>query len=61
MEENPGQEQCYAKLIALQAAIDEGDASGLAEDDVFERVRKALKRGEPRRENRQPERIEPLV
>ncbi len=61
MEESPGQGQFDAKLIALRAAIDEGDASGLAEDNVFERVRKALKQAEPRRENRQPEKIEPLV
>jgi antitoxin ParD1/3/4 len=29
-----------AKLAALRAAIDEGDASGLAADGVFARVRK---------------------
>ena len=28
-----------AKLAALRAAIDEGDASGIAEGDVFARVR----------------------
>ena len=33
-----------AKLAGLRAAIDEGDGSGLARDDVFGRVRKALKR-----------------
>jgi antitoxin ParD1/3/4 len=32
-----------AKLAALQAAIDEGDASGIAGGNVFGRVRKALK------------------
>ena len=32
-----------AKLAALRAAIDEGDASGIATGDVFARVRKALK------------------
>jgi len=32
-----------AKLAALRAAIDEGDASGIAEGDVFARVREALK------------------
>jgi len=32
-----------AKLAALRAAIDEGDASGIAERNVFRRVRKALK------------------
>jgi antitoxin ParD1/3/4 len=31
-----------AKLEALRAAIDEGDASGLAEGDVFAQVREAL-------------------
>jgi antitoxin ParD1/3/4 len=33
-----------AKLATLRAAIDEGDASGVAEGDVFARVRKTLKR-----------------
>jgi antitoxin ParD1/3/4 len=38
-------EQEYeAKLIALRAAIDEGDASGIAAGNPFVRVRKALKR-----------------
>jgi antitoxin ParD1/3/4 len=38
------EEQEYqAKLTALRAAIDEGDASGLAKGDVFRRVRKTLK------------------
>lgn len=32
-----------AKLAALRTAIDEGDASGVAEGDVFARVRKTLK------------------
>jgi antitoxin ParD1/3/4 len=31
-----------AKLAALRAAIDEGDASGIAEANVFARVRKKL-------------------
>jgi antitoxin ParD1/3/4 len=31
------------KLAALRAAIDGGDASGVAEGDVFGRVRKATK------------------
>ena len=31
-----------AKLAALWAAIDVGDASGIAEGNVFERVRKKL-------------------
>ena len=36
-------EQAYeAKLTALRAAIDEGDAGGVAKNNVFERVRKTL-------------------
>ncbi len=44
------EEQEYeAKLAALRAAIDEGDASGVAKGDVFGRVRKSLKLpGSPR-------------
>jgi antitoxin ParD1/3/4 len=34
--------QYEAKLAALRAAIDEGDASGVAEGDVFARVRTTL-------------------
>jgi hypothetical protein len=30
------------KLAALRAAIDKGDSSGIAEGDVFARVREAL-------------------
>jgi antitoxin ParD1/3/4 len=38
------EEQEYdARLAALRAAIDEGDASGIAVGNVFGRVRKALK------------------
>jgi len=37
------EQQYEAKLAALRAAIDEGDASGVAAGDVFGRVRKALK------------------
>lgn len=38
------EERVYeAKLEALRAAIDEGDASGVAKGDVFTQVRKALK------------------
>jgi antitoxin ParD1/3/4 len=37
------EQQYEAKLAALRAAIDEGDASGIAEGNVFLRVRKALK------------------
>jgi antitoxin ParD1/3/4 len=32
-----------AQLFALRAAIDEGDASGIARGDVFARVRRTLK------------------
>ncbi len=32
-----------AKLAALRAAIDEGDASGVAKGNVFQRLRKTLK------------------
>ena len=32
-----------AKLAALRAAIDEGDTSGVAQGNVFGRVRKTLK------------------
>ena len=36
-------EQEYeARLAALRAAIDEGDASGIAKGNVFRRVRKTL-------------------
>jgi antitoxin ParD1/3/4 len=35
--------QHEAKLAALRAAIDEGDASGIAPNNVFRRVRKTLK------------------
>jgi antitoxin ParD1/3/4 len=38
-----------AKLTALRAAIDEGDASGVAKGDVFGRVRKSLKLSSKRR------------
>jgi antitoxin ParD1/3/4 len=38
------EEQEYeAKLAALRAAIDEGDASGIADGNVFARVREKLK------------------
>jgi antitoxin ParD1/3/4 len=32
-----------ARLSALRVAIDEGDASGVADENVFARVRKTLK------------------
>lgn len=38
-----------AKLAALRSAIDAGDASGIAEGDVFARVRKTLKTTSKRR------------
>lgn len=37
------EQQYEAKLAALRAAIDQGDASGIARGNVFERVRKAIK------------------
>src|ERR1700747_3110300 len=37
------EQQYQAKIAALRAAIDAGDASGIAEGNVFGRVRKALK------------------
>jgi antitoxin ParD1/3/4 len=36
------EQQYEAKLAALRAAIDEGDATGIAEGDVFARVRESL-------------------
>ena len=35
-------QQYEAKLAALRAAIDEGDASGIANGNPFDRVRKTL-------------------
>jgi antitoxin ParD1/3/4 len=35
--------QYEAKLAALRTAIDEGDASGIAKGNPFDRVRKTLK------------------
>ena len=37
------EQQYEANLAALRAAIDKGDASGIAEGNVFGRVRKSLK------------------
>lgn len=37
------EQQYQAKLAALRAAIDEGDASGIAAGGTFARVRKGLK------------------
>ena len=43
-------EQEYeAKLAALRAAIDEGDAGGVAKGDVFARIRKSLRPSATRR------------
>jgi antitoxin ParD1/3/4 len=42
------EQQYEAKLAGLRAAIDEGDASGIAEGDVFARVREALHQSAPR-------------
>ena len=36
------QQDSTARLHALRNAIDEGDASGLADDGVFDRVRQTL-------------------
>jgi antitoxin ParD1/3/4 len=38
-----------AKLAVLRTAIDQGDASGIAEEGVFERVRETLKIPKKRR------------
>jgi antitoxin ParD1/3/4 len=37
------EQQHDAKIVALRAAIDEGEASGIADGDVFARVRGKLK------------------
>lgn len=37
------EQQHEAKLAALRAAIEEGDASGVSDGEPFERVRQALK------------------
>ena len=36
------EQQYEAKLAALRPAVDEGDASGIADSNVFERVREKL-------------------
>jgi antitoxin ParD1/3/4 len=38
------EQQYEAKLAALRAAIDEGDASGIVDGNVFARVQERLKR-----------------
>ena len=42
------EQEFEAKLVALRAAIDEGDSSGIARGNVFARVRKSLKLPAPR-------------
>ena len=42
------EQEFEAKLVALRAAIDEGDSSGIARGNVFARVRKSLKLSAPR-------------
>lgn len=42
------EQEFEAKLVALRAAIDEGDSSGVARGNVFARVRKSLKLPAPR-------------
>lgn len=44
-----GQKQFEAKLVALRTAIDAGDASGDAEGNTFERVRRTLRVSQKRR------------
>jgi antitoxin ParD1/3/4 len=43
------EQQYQAKLAALRGAIDDGDSSGLAEGDVFKRVRETLELPAPPR------------
>ncbi len=43
------EQQYAARLAALQAAIDEGDASGIAKGNVFAQARKKLKLDKPQR------------
>jgi len=43
------EQQFEAKLAALRTAIDEGDASGIAEGNPFTRVRRTLKLSKKRR------------
>jgi hypothetical protein len=42
LDELQRRQTAEAKLAALRTAIDEGDASGVAEGDVFARVRETL-------------------
>lgn len=41
--------QFEAKLAALRTAIDEGDASGVASGNSFQRIRRALQRSKKQR------------
>ena len=41
--------QFEAKLVALRAAIDEGDASGIVQGDSFEDIRQKLQLSKKRR------------
>jgi antitoxin ParD1/3/4 len=43
------EQQYEMKLSALRAAIDQGDASGVAEGNAFDRVRQALRQRSTRR------------
>jgi antitoxin ParD1/3/4 len=43
------EQEFEAKLAALRSAIDEGDASGVAEGNAFERVRASIKPAKTRR------------
>lgn len=43
------EQQYEARLAALRTAIDEGDASGIAEGNSFERVRQTLKLSKKKR------------
>lgn len=43
------EQQFEAKLATLRTAIDEGDASGVAEGNSFERVRRTLKLSKKKR------------
>ena len=43
------EQQYELKLKALQAAVDEGDASGIAEGNVFARLREKLDLAPPQR------------
>ena len=42
------EQEFEAKLVALRAAIDQGDSSGTARGNVFARVRKSLRFPAPR-------------